>query len=362
MDEIIGVIYKNAVDRLEYVKDKIEQQKEAVEEKKDDLEGEKKKLEIYLSQLNADLKDISDNLSEIEEKIEKKQAVIDETKRNLEETILEEEKQYDLMKKRIKVIYEKGDMTAFEAFFKAKSYADYLNKAEYVSKTEEYDQQMFASIVRMREEIQADEIQLNAEMDELQVLKEQAKAEQSKVSSLVSSTSGSIATTEGEISMAEIESAAYAAEVKQQEANLAALKKQLAEEQAMIAKAAKMAWRNVSELKYEGSDRDLLACLIQCEAENQPFEGQVAVGAVVINRIRSAAFPNTMVGVIYQNRQFSPVASGRLAARLAAGANEQCYKAADKAMSGTTPVGNCLYFRTVIPQINGQIIGNHVFY
>ena len=95
---------------------------------------------------------------------------------------------------------------------------------------------------------------------------------------------------------------------------------------------------------------------------NQPYEGQVAVGAVVVNRMRSAAYPGTMVGVIYQNRQFSPVASGRLAARLAVGANEQCRQAARDAMNGSTPVGNCLYFRTVIPEINGQIIGAHVFY
>ena len=52
----------------------------------------------------------------------------------------------------------------------------------------------------------------------------------------------------------------------------------------------------------------------------------------------------------------------RLATRLAIGANSACYAAADEAMKGKTPVGNCLYFRTVVPEINGQIIGGHVFY
>ena len=106
----------------------------------------------------------------------------------------------------------------------------------------------------------------------------------------------------------------------------------------------------------------ILACLIFCEAGNQPYIGQVAVGSVVINRMRSAAFPNTMVGVIYQKKQFSPVASGRLATRLSLGATESCYRAADEAMAGSQPVGNCLFFRTVIPQIKGTIIGGHVFY
>ena len=54
---------------------------------------------------------------------------------------------------------------------------------------------------------------------------------------------------------------------------------------------------------------------------------------------------------------------GRLALALAGSkATEDCYQAADEAMSGATPVGNCLYFRTVIPEINGTIIGGHVFY
>lgn len=159
-----------------------------------------------------------------------------------------------------------------------------------------------------------------------------------------------------------MEEAAYEAEIKAQEQNLAALKKQLAEEQAMIAKAAKMSWRDISEITFDEGDRELLACLIYCEAGAEPYTGQVAVGAVVINRIRSAAYPNSMVGVIYQNKQFSPVGSGRLAQRLALGANASCYQAADEAMKGSTPVGNCLYFRTVIPEINGQIIGGHVFY
>ena len=118
----------------------------------------------------------------------------------------------------------------------------------------------------------------------------------------------------------------------------------------------------VTEVPFEVSDRDLLAALIFCEAGSEPYTGQVAVGAVVINRIRSAAYPNTMVGVIYQKGQFSPVASGRLATRLSLGADASCYRAADEAMSGSTPVGNCLYFRRANPQINGQIIGNHVFY
>ena len=359
---ILGETTSEKIKKAEELKKQTEAQKEAIADKKEALEDERQILKGQLEQLNADLTEISQNLEDIERRIDVKYSEIEETKQEVEQAKTEERAQYDFMKKRIKRIYEKRDVSILESFMTATSYADFLNKAEYVNKTEEYDQKMFAKCILLREDVEDKEAKLENEMAELNVLKEQASAEQSKVSSIVSNTSGAIANKDGAISAAELEEAAYQAELEAQEANLIALKKQLAEEQAMSRRAAQMAWRDVSELTYEESDEELLACLIYCEAGNQPYEGQVAVGAVVINRMRSAAYPNSMVGVIYQNKQFSPVASGRLAARLAVGANERCHQAAREAMNGSTPVGNCLYFRTVIPEINGQIIGGHVFY
>jgi spore germination cell wall hydrolase CwlJ-like protein len=88
----------------------------------------------------------------------------------------------------------------------------------------------------------------------------------------------------------------------------------------------------------------------------------VAVGAVVMNRVKSSSFPTTILEVIYQNKQFSPVASGRFAVVLARGANETCYQAARDAMSGVSPVGDKLFFRTPIAGLVGQKIGGHIFY
>ncbi len=59
-----------------------------------------------------------------------------------------------------------------------------------------------------------------------------------------------------------------------------------------------------------GRGRKLLAALIYCEAGNQPYEGQVAVGAVVMNRVRSGSYPNTISEVIYQSGQFGPAMTG----------------------------------------------------
>lgn len=346
----------------EKLKKETEEMKEATEQKKEGLKDQKQELESYLNELNDNLTQITENISNIEGRISDKQEEIDEAGARLEAARTEEENQYELMKKRIKFMYERGDKTLLTTFFSSRSYADFLNKTEYIDRIEDYDKKMYDNLIQIRKDIETKEEILRAEEEQLQSLMKQAKNEELKVNNLVTTTNGSIAQTDGQISAAELETAAYEAELKAQEENLAELKKQLAEEQAMIAKAAKMSWRDISEITFQEGDRDLLACLIYCEAGNQPYTGQVAVGAVVINRVRSAAYPNSVSAVIYQSGQFSPAGSGRLATRLALGAPSSCYQAADEAMSGATPVGNCLYFRTVIPQINGTIIGDHVFY
>ena len=77
----------------------------------------------------------------------------------------------------------------------------------------------------------------------------------------------------------------------------------------------------------------------------------------------SYKYPDTVLGVIYQKSQFSPVASGRFELALASDkATAACYQAADEAMQGVTNVGTCVYFRTPIPGLTGINIGGHVFY
>ena len=80
-----------------------------------------------------------------------------------------------------------------------------------------------------------------------------------------------------------------------------------------------------------------------------------------MNRVHSSSFPNTVMGVIYQPGQFSPVASGRFASRLAAGSNSVCRQAAQEVLNGNITVPY-VYFRRNNGTIDGYVIGNHVFY
>lgn len=106
------------------------------------------------------------------------------------------------------------------------------------------------------------------------------------------------------------------------------------------------------------SDVEILAALIWCEARGESYEGQVAVGAVVMNRVESGSFPSSISGVVYQRGQFSPVSSGKLKKALANG--NYCMAAAEAALAGEDPTGGALYFNSGSGR--GMQIGNQHFW
>ena len=90
------------------------------------------------------------------------------------------------------------------------------------------------------------------------------------------------------------------------------------------------------------SDIQLMARAINGEARGEPYEGQVAVGAVILNRVKDARFPNSISGVIYQSGAFTAVSDGQINASISEGST--VYKAAQDAMNGWDPTGGCVYY------------------
>lgn len=131
------------------------------------------------------------------------------------------------------------------------------------------------------------------------------------------------------------------------------------------AKAAKQSQGGSVQQKAAASasydDVTLLGALIQCEAGSECYEGQVAVGAVVMNRVR-AGYAGSISGVIYQSGQFTPAANGTLAGVLASGVSGSCIQAAQEAINGVDNVGGATSFRGVSSGMQGIVIGNHVFF
>lgn len=100
---------------------------------------------------------------------------------------------------------------------------------------------------------------------------------------------------------------------------------------------------NVSLAKTTStSDIQLMARAINGKAEGEPYEGQVAVGAVILNRVKDSRFPNSISGVIYQPGAFTAVSDGQINASISEGST--VYKAAQDAMNGWDPTGGCVYY------------------
>lgn len=329
----------------------------------DGPKGESSSLKKELADLKEQLNQVAGRLEELERQIAEKEQEILDTQAALEEAKETESWQFECMVARARTMYEMREDNHINALLGAGNFSEVLNAADYYSRIAKYDQEKMEEYQENKRLIEDHEAKLQAEYAELENLKTQAEAEKSKVSGLISRTSNSISQYADQISEAERQALAYEQEIKEKEENLEALRKQYEEELARSRAAANAAWRDISEVSFDEGDRYLLANLIYCEAGGEPYDGKVAVGSVVINRVLSSQYPDSVLGVIYQNKQFSPVASGRLDLALSVGrATADCYRAADEAMSGITNVGNCVYFRTPIEGLEGIQIGGHIFY
>ena len=138
--------------------------------------------------------------------------------------------------------------------------------------------------------------------------------------------------------------------------------KAAAEEAARIEAEAQQAALAAQTAAISPEELKLLANIIYCEAGSESYVGKVAVGNVIMNRVKSASQPNTITEVVYAKGQFSPVRNGSLQRALSSDkADAACYQAAIEALAGAQPVGDKLFFRRNNGR-SGQVIGHHVFY
>lgn len=148
--------------------------------------------------------------------------------------------------------------------------------------------------------------------------------------------------------------------IEEEQAELA----RIAEEEAAkkAAQVTKVTTVQNAAVEATVDDVTLLAAIIQCEAGNEVYEGQLAVGAVVMNRVRSGGYPGTVHDVIYQKSQFPPAGAGSVANVAAKGPKQSCLQAAQEALNGTDNTGGATCFRRASSGHAGVVIGNHVFY
>lgn len=376
---------------LESIKQENEEQLSSYQEDISGLGESKVSLENLVAGLNSELVVMNQNIADLEQQISDKNEEIEKTEQELEAAILTEKDQYEDMKLRIQFMYEMGEDSYVEIFLSGKSIAESLNKVEYFSELTKYDRNMLEKYKQTQIEITEKEELLKTEKEELEFLKANLEEQKILIKQKIDSTNEQIILYASQLEDAEAAALEYEKKI---EANILAIEeesKRIEEESILEAErkereSREQASREESirnelnnkddneeettsgqehEPSYEvqADDLDMLAALIECEAGDQSYYGMLCVGAVVMNRINSSRFPNTLYEVIYQPYQFTPVTvSGRFAIVLARGANETCYKAAREVLEEGNIVGDWLFFRMNDGSREGEVIGDHVFY
>ena len=325
----------------------------------------------------------------------------------LEEAIETQERQYENLKLRIQYMYEKPQDSLFGLFLQDFSMIEILNRVDNTVKIQEYDRQKLEEYTANAEALDLQKQELEAAKKELEGLIEESKAQQAKVSALQKQTSATISDYLNQIAAAEEEIGDTEAALEAKSKALQALYKKAQEEEAaerrrQAEEAAKRLQEAIANgtikpgdsgivygnLNLSQTELDMLTAMIYCEARGESYEGQLAVGYVIMNRVRSTQFPNNLEQVLSAPRQFEPYGSGRFNIVLTAywekipGVISQsewdsCQKAALVCVNSESNVGESLFFRThkPVPQLIESleilkeafdvpywIIGNHVFY
>lgn len=201
------------------------------------LEESKNNLEAYVEELDNDLKAIEAKIDDFNKLIAEIEAEIADTMILADEARAREEEQYELMKKRIKFMYEKGNASYAEMLFNSASFVEFLNKADYINKLSAYDKKMLDDYIETKEEVEMYEAELRQQDVELEEAKAAAENEQNAMEVLIEAKEEEITAYESDISSQEEAIAEYEAMIAEQnqiikdlEAAIAAERKRLEEE------------------------------------------------------------------------------------------------------------------------------------
>lgn len=200
----------------------------SVKKEINELKTEKNTIQKYINQLDQKIGTLTNEISEFEDKIEKKKEDIEETKVQLEEAKVECEKQYDLMKKRIRFIYENPASSLWEVFLSSGSLSDVLNRAEYVLSMSGNERQKMDHLTEIKEEIALQEKTLEAELEELSMMQDELQKQKKQVNDTINKKKGELSSKAAEITDANAEQSDYQKQLKEQERLLNEIEDQIA--------------------------------------------------------------------------------------------------------------------------------------
>lgn len=361
------------------------------------LESKTVGLQNQLSGINQELVNISDEITSTEMRVEITNSEILRTQDALAVARENEAQQYEDMKSRIKYMYETGNSSLLEMLFSADNMSDFLNKADFIQNISEYDRKMLTELRDIQEGIAEQEAVLINQQDSLSELQVQLEARRTELNEMAIATSTDLAEFTAQLQQLRAEEAAKKiadAEAAQQAASqnqgnhnnnsgsaaetTPSEGEETSSDNNSTESAAGSSGENTSSGSEENnstvvnggstsvtaSELDVFAAILQCEAY-QDYNSLLAVATVIMNRLYSPLFPNSITEIVYASGQFEPVWTGRLDSVLAAGPTSLSYQVAQDALNGArlASVSDCYYFlyagATDRPGVN---VGDNLFF
>lgn len=338
-----------------------------IQNKLSELENSKENLAEYVVKLNDSYTYILSVIEDLDTQISSKSEELDGIDEKISATEKQIEEQYDLMSLRIQFLYESNSTNFIESILSAANFEELINQMAYYNDIVEYDRSELEDLQASMSELNNMKDELSASLEELNSLKTEQNKQKAELEALMAEASTNISNHQAQIDEAESVAAAMVEEMEAKRNSIEELKKEEEKRLAELARKESMAAAGETEEKvpYAQVDGDLrrLAAIIYCEARGEPYEGQVAVATVVMNRVESTRFPNTVEEVIAQPNQFTPYGMGLYAIALAKDDMQQsCIDAAREVLENGVRSGDWLFFRTINNIVQGTYIGHHVFY
>ncbi|MCR5357334.1 MAG: cell wall hydrolase [Lachnospiraceae bacterium] len=350
----------------------LEEQRKEAEGNVSELKEESAELKSEIDGYSKKLDDLSGQIEQAEEAMSDVSAQIVELNDELDTIVKEKEERETLLKKRMKSVYERGGSKGMlQLVLEAGSFKNVLNRYVYLESMVGYDRQKIAECQQMAVEIQDKLAEVEKKEAEINAYQEDLDSKYSELESITDEVKGKLNSTNSSILAERGKMADYDNQIAELDRKMKALESQTASAQAELAKqiAKRLSiTREDTSGSYSASGTELewLAATIQAEAGGESYTGKLAVGSVIMNRVKSSAFPNSITGVITQNMQFASYRSGKVELIMAAGANSTCVKAAQEVIGGAR-VGDYLFFMTkYYADYYGiseyTMIGNHAFF
>lgn len=225
---------KDQIKKQKEQRDSLNTAKTDLEKLKQGLEKDKSDLKKYISELDASLTEIQRKIDDLNDTIGKKEAEIKKTGEELDEAERTQEAQYEAMKKRIKFMYERSNKLYFELFVDTGSFADMLNKAEYIEMIASYDRKKLNEYIATTELIALNKQVLEEEKETLDLAKSSKEEEEGKMQTLIDAKGVELNNVATDIKSKEAAIAEYDAEIKAENATIAALEKEVAADEAAL--------------------------------------------------------------------------------------------------------------------------------